>query len=292
VALLAAGLLVVTGGVAAAGTRTAHPTHHTSTHHSSGHAAAHTLSITAHGFDYRLSTTTLAAGLETTRLVNRGTQPHQAQIGKFKPGVGVADFQALLKAGKAEQIIGLFAGFYGGPNAVLPGHSQTTYENLTAGSYLVLCFVTDPKTGMPHFAMGMYAPFTVTGSARAGSLSTEQAVFAVDEMRFSIPAALHSGDVVRYENHAKTDVHEFSIGRLHPGKTVQDLITWAKAGGPPPYDEMGGAGAVNPGGREWFTVDLHPGSYVAFCLVPDMETGLPHAAMGMVKAFSVVPDED
>jgi hypothetical protein len=278
VALLTAGLLVATAGVAEAGTRTA------------AHSHSHTLSVTARDFDYRLSTTTLAAGLATTRLVNRGSQPHQAQIGKFRPGVGLADFKAMLKAGHPDQVIGLFSGFYGGPNAVLPGHAQTTYENLAAGHYLLLCFVPDPKTGMPHFAMGMYAPFTVVGSARTGSLRTEQAVSSVDPFRFSIPASLHSGDVVRFDNHSKMDVHEFSIGRLHPGKTVQDVITWAKKGGPPPYDEMGGAGAVNPGGREWFTVNVRPGSYVAFCLVPDDETGLPHAAMGMVAAFRVVRD--
>lgn len=281
VALLAAGVLLVTGGVAAAGTTSAEPADRT---------ASHTLSITARDFDYRLSTTTLAAGLETTRLVNHGSQSHQAQIAKFRPGVGVADFKALLKAGHPEQVIGLFSGFYGGPNAIQPGHTQTTFENLTAGTYLLLCFVPDPKTGMPHYAMGMYAPFTVVGSARPGSLHAEQTVYAVDEMRFSIPASLHSGDVVRYENHAKTDVHEFSIGRLHPGKTVRDVIAWAKNGGPPPYDDMGGAGALSPGGQEWFTVDLPPGGYVAFCLVPDEETGLPHAAMGMVAAFHVVPD--
>ncbi|MGZ4641620.1 MAG: hypothetical protein ACXVX8_05815 [Blastococcus sp.] len=277
--LMAVGLLLLTVGTAAA----------TTGHHHHDGESRHSIEITAHDFAYRLSTDRVDAGLVKTSLYNDGDQPHQAQIAQFKSGKGVADFKALVKAGKLDAVIGLFAGFYGGPNAVLPGRSQTTFQNLPPGHYLVLCFVTDPKTGMPHFAMGMYAPFDAVGAPRNGWLDTRQTVAAVDPFRLRIPAALTTHAIVRFENRSTMDVHEFSIGKLHPGKTPADLVAWAKhPTGPPPYDERGGAGALNPGGREWFTLDLRPGHYVAFCLVPDEKTGLPHAALGMVKAFTVV----
>jgi hypothetical protein len=280
--LLAIGLLVLTAGTAGA------------TDHRDTDRGGHALSITAYGFSYRLNTDEVRSGLVETTLRNRGDQPHQAQIAQFRPGVGVADFQAVLKAGNPEAIIGLFAGFYGGPNVIAPGKAQTTYENLPPGHYLLLCFVPDPTTHMPHFAMGMYAPFTVTGPARSGSVHAEQTVIAADPFRFVIPAKLHTDSVVRFRNASAMDVHELSLGTLHPGKTVADVVAWADprtGGGPPPYDDMGGAGAVNPGGgQEWFTLHLRPGGYIAFCLVPDDETGLPHAAMGMVQAFTVVDD--
>jgi len=282
--LMAVGLLLLTVGTAAA--TSGHDHHHDGD-------SRHSIQIVAHDFSYRLSTDKVTAGLVRTSLHNRGTQPHQAQIAKFKPGKGVADFKAVVKSGKLNAVIGLFSGFYGGPNAILPGRSQTTFENLPPGHYLMLCFVPDPKTHMPHFAMGMYAPFDAVGPARSGRIDARQTVAAVDLFRFNIPATLETHSVVRFENRSTMDVHEFSIGKLHPGKTPADLVAWAKReAGPPPYDEMGGAGALNPGGHEWFTLDLRPGRYVAFCLVPDEKTGLAHAAMGMVKAFTVVRHDD
>jgi hypothetical protein len=284
VPLLALGLLVFitgTAGAASAGNRT-----------ESEHAS-HTLNITTHGLRYELSTNTVKSGLVTTTLWNTGHQPHQAQIAKFKSGMGVRDFAKALKNPNPNAILGVFDRFVGGPNVVAPGHSQTTIQNLSSGNYLVLCFVPDPKTHMPHFAMGMYAPFRVVGAKHSGSVDASQKVYAVDEMRFLVPQELQSGSVVRFENHAAIDVHEFSIGRLHDGKTARDVQKWAAApNGPPPFDDAGGAGALSPGGREWFTLDLAPGNYVAFCLVPDEKTGVPHAATGMVKAFTVVDSDD
>ena len=34
-------------------------------------------------------------------------------------------------------------------------------------------------------------------------------------------------------------------------------------------------------------LDLAPGTYIAVCFVPDEETGVPHALMGMVQVFTV-----
>jgi hypothetical protein len=283
VPLLAVGLLVLTAGTAGATTRG----------HEDGSRehATQTLDITTKGLSYRLSTTHVAAGLVKTTLHNTGKQPHQAQIGKFRPGKGVADFKKLLTNPNPNAILGVFESFNGGPNVVAPGHSQTTYQSLERGNYLVLCFVTDPVTHMPHFAMGMYAPFQVIGHNSDGRVHASQKVFAVDEMRFVVPRELRTHSIVQFQNHAATDVHEFTIGKLHKGKTAADVQKWAAApNGPPPFDAAGGAGALSPGGREWFTLDVAPGRYVAFCLVPDEKTGIPHAASGMVKEFMVDDD--
>jgi hypothetical protein len=256
------------------------------------HHASQTLNIKTHGLSYELSTTSVSSGLVTTTLYNTGKQPHQAQIGMFKSGMGVDNFKKALKDPNPNAILGVFESFVGGPNVVAPGETQTTIQNLDRGNYLVLCFVPDPTTGMPHFAMGMYAPFKVVGDRPHGRVHASQKVYAVDEMRFRVPDELSSNSIVRFENHAAKDIHEFSIGRLHDGMTADDVQKWAAApNGPPPFDDAGGAGALSPGGREWFTLDLAPGRYVAFCLVPDEETGVPHAATGMVKEFTVVEDD-
>jgi hypothetical protein len=281
VPLLAVGLLVVTAGTAGARERG---------ESASGHAS-HSLNITTKGLSFVLSTTHVASGLVTTKLTDTGKQPHQAQIARFAPGKGVADFTALLKGPNPEAALSVFVSFNGGPNVVAPGHSQTTIQNLDPGKYLLLCFVTDPATHMPHFVMGMYAPFWVDGPRRHGSVESSQTVYAVDDMRFVVPAELHSDSIVRFVNKAKTDVHELFIGRLHKGMTAKDVQKWAAAqNGPMPFDPAGGAGGLSPGGRAWFSLHLSPGRYVAMCLVPDDKTGIPHAASGMVKTFMVVDD--
>jgi hypothetical protein len=283
--LLAAALLVLTAGTAGATSRD----EGRGSHHGSEHGS-HTLRITTQGLSYRLSTTHVASGLVTTKLVNTGSQPHQAQLARFAPGKGLADFEKTIHGTNPDSALALFDRFVGGPNVVAPGDRQTTFQNLAPGNYLVLCFVPDKKTGAPHFLLGMYATFQVVGPARSGSLRASQTVLAVDEMRFVVPDVLQTDSIVRFENHATEDVHEFTIGRLHAGKTATDVMNWAKSGGLQPFDDSGGAGALSPGGREWFTLDLAPGRYVAFCLVPDDKTGVPHAATGMVKEFRVDDD--
>jgi|tagenome__1003787_1003787.scaffolds.fasta_scaffold20845879_1 hypothetical protein len=282
--LLAVSLLVFTAGTTGA---------LASEGHASG-KAPHRLSITALDFSYRLSSTDVASGLVTTVLHNNGNQPHQAQLGKFLPGKGVADFAALIPDPNPGAVLSVFGSFNGGPNVVAAGDSQTTKQNLDPGDYLVLCFVTDPATGMPHFAMGMYAAFHVVGEQPQRNIDASQQVSAIDDMRFVVPDQLRTESIVRFENHAAVDVHEFAIGRLHKGMTADDVQKWAAslttAPGPAPFDDAGGAGALSPGGREWFRLDLEPGRYVALCMVPDDETGIPHAATGMVKDFTVVDD--
>jgi uncharacterized cupredoxin-like copper-binding protein len=278
VPLLAVGLLMLMAGTAGvASASQAGGSEH----------ASHAINITTHGLRYDLSTTSVASGLVTTTLHNTGKQPHMAQIAKFKSGKSVTDFKTLLTK-NPNAALGLFESFVGGPNVVVPGDSQTTIQNLKAGHYLLLCFVPDPM-GTPHFAMGMYAPFQVIGEERHASVQASQKVFAVDPMQFVVPEKLRSDSVVRFENRATIDTHEFDIGRLHANKTAQDVETWAaNPNSPPPFDFAGGAGALSPGGREWFTLDLAPGRYVVFCLVPDDKDGVPHASKGMVKEFTVV----
>jgi hypothetical protein len=49
----------------------------------------------------------------------------------------------------------------GGAAVANPGESQTFGIHLRPGTYFAMCFVEDPKSGAPHFAMGMMKRFTV-----------------------------------------------------------------------------------------------------------------------------------
>ena len=51
----------------------------------------------------------------------------------------------------------------GGLGWLSPGQTAWTEVDLEPGTYVALCFVFDPATGMPHAAMGMVAVVTVSG---------------------------------------------------------------------------------------------------------------------------------
>ncbi|HEY6853254.1 MAG TPA: hypothetical protein VI139_03335, partial [Gemmatimonadales bacterium] len=85
---------------------------------------------------------TLAAGLTTLRLVNRGKELHHASIFKLGAGKTLADFQAAMAdvmSGKAPPPA--WVSYAGGPNAIDPGDSSTVTEVLDPGNYLVLCLI-------------------------------------------------------------------------------------------------------------------------------------------------------
>jgi hypothetical protein len=96
------------------------------------------------------------AGRDTFRVVNSGTQPHEMGLFKLAPGKTMADVVAFLKSQKG-QPPGSFAG---GLFDLDPGQTSYLVQAVAPGNYVALCFVTDPKTHLPHAALGMIMPFT------------------------------------------------------------------------------------------------------------------------------------
>lgn len=97
------------------------------------------------------------AGHHVVKVVNGGTQPHEMQVVQLAPGKTMEDFA---KWGQT------FAGpppgpSLGGAAPMMPGQVEFVPLDLTAGNYLILCFVTDPASHMPHLAKGMILPFTI-----------------------------------------------------------------------------------------------------------------------------------
>jgi hypothetical protein len=42
-----------------------------------------------------------------------------------------------------------------------PDRANVVSFDFTPGNYVILCFVEDPESGSPHFALGMLSEFTV-----------------------------------------------------------------------------------------------------------------------------------
>ena len=268
----------------------------TSRHHGAG---SHTVDIT--GFDLRYKIDThggVGAGLVELRFRNRGREDHQAQLFRLNDGVTPDKFKADLASGNPGAI---FADSVpaGGAAVLRARDGQPVLDPLQGGTYAVVCFVPDTD-GVPHSAKGMVGFFTVNGTVSPAKLAGlhprtyVQGVITAHDLTYTMPGVLRSDALYKFVDTDSADVHEINLGRLKPGKTVADPkayfqgLTRPGGPGPAPFWSEGGYGAVLPqGGHGWFRVDDDPGRYVAYCLVPDDKTGIPHAALGMVVGFRV-----
>jgi uncharacterized cupredoxin-like copper-binding protein len=279
-----------------------HSRHHGSLTH------AHTVDITgtntAMTDSFKIDTHgTVPAGLVKIRFTNTGTMDHQAQLFRLHDGVTYPKFLADLHGSNPFSALLVDSSADGGPATMAPGHEQTVWEPMQGGTYAVVCLVTD--NGVPHFDLGMVAELTVAGHmsperlAKVHPAGEIEGTIKAHDMTYTIPSVIRIGALYRYEDTDAQDTHEVTFGKLLPGKTAADAKAWFAGfmnpggpSGPPPFVYAGGFGAELPGNGGWLRANLTPGNYVAFCLVPDDKTDLPHAAMGMVVGFRAAPDYD
>jgi hypothetical protein len=281
-AILAGAAVVAVGG-AAAGVLVA----------TSGGSSPHSVTLTATEYTFSVPAT-VPAGLTKVTLRDDGVLAHQADLLKLDAGVTDATIEAALRK-SAEGYVGL-ATLEGGPGGIPAGTTGTAWVNLQAGSYVVACFLRGGSaTGPNHAMLGMVQPLTVTAgtSSRKPPASSGQVTLLDHEM--SLPAGFGRG-VYRVVN-AGTQDHELDILALTPGKTVADFAAYmrkAETGalphGPaaaPPFHNAGGFSAVTVGGGGWVDLDLPAGTYVATDFIPNIHTGIPDVAQGMLATFEV-----
>ena len=110
---------------------------------------------------------TIASGRRVWAVTNIGEQPHELLLAR-SPRPVTAEQVMELMAGESEEATPTgggpsFGDFEpaGGIGWLSPGVTAWTEVDLEPGTYVALCFVFDPETGLPHVAMGMVAVFTV-----------------------------------------------------------------------------------------------------------------------------------
>jgi outer membrane protein assembly factor BamE (lipoprotein component of BamABCDE complex) len=248
-----------------------------------------TLTITAIDYTYQMpSTLALHAGLVDLRLVNNGTQPHQAQLARLNPGITETEvIKEVIDQRREDRAYALLT-FVGGPDTVSPGNGQEALLDLPAGDYVLLCLVTGAD-GLPHIDKGMIHFFTVSVGQQAQSVPQSSGALLIQDHTYTLPAALLSttAATIRVENQG-TEPHEVGIVRLASGKSAQDVLAFFhRPSGPPPFEEDGGMATLAPGASGWIIVHLPPGHYAAFSILPDPKTGVLQLTQGLLTSFTV-----
>lgn len=251
-------------------------------------ATATVVNVTASDFSFA-APDTIPAGLTTVKFRNAGKENHQAVFIRIDSGKTMADIANLMKDPAAK--VPAWMSFPLGANTITPGDSGNATGVLTAGNYVLICFVGSPD-GTPHASKGMVKPLVVT--AATGPMAAEPTAditITAKDYTWDVSGPITAGThTFRVEN-AGPQVHEVQIFQLASGKTAKDLQAWVTGGmkGEPPAKEVGGYVGPMPvaGEHGFFTTTLAAGKYVFICFVPDRTDAKPHVAHGMMKEITV-----
>jgi len=245
-----------------------------------------TLKIVAYDYGYE-APAEFPSGPTRIELVNRGHEPHHAQLLKLEQGKTLQDLAALPHDAPPPS----WAVLVGGPNAAMPGTAVTVVQSLAPGEYAMVCLIPGADH-VPHMMKGMVASFKVTPSLNAmARMPRPDATLRLVDYGFAPDAPLVAGArMIRVINDGPQP-HELVMARLEPGKTMADYKAWEEGGfqGPAPARFVGGVVTLAQGREALFPVTLEAGNYLFICYVPDAKDGKPHFAHGMMSTITVSP---
>jgi uncharacterized cupredoxin-like copper-binding protein len=245
--------------------------------------------VTVRALDYKFESPAAApAGTLTFRLQNDGKEVHHLWLVQLRGGKTYDDFVKAME-GWSSPRMPEWAVDVGGPNEASPGRSASATITLEAGHYALVCYVPS-SDGRPHVMKGMVKPFEITSAgATAAAEPKADVVLRMTDYAFDFSKPIEAGQhVIRIDN-AASQSHEVVIGKLLPGKTMQQALDWLNAGqkGAAPVTALGGASGLASGRHQFISMTFEPGKYVLFCFIPDVKDAKPHTAHGMAKEFTV-----
>jgi hypothetical protein len=279
-------LIVIAVLVGAACNATSTPSAPTAS--ASAAAGGQNITVDAKEFGFDLPST-IPTGIVNITVTNSGKEEHQAQLAKIADGKTMQEVVAALAKQDFATALSIIT-FVGGPTGVAAGGTQTISANLAPGNYMAICFVTSDD-GVPHFAKGMVAAFSVTGTASAAQLPAASASLTLQDFSFVGIETLPTGPQVVAVTNKGPQPHEATIVKLDAGVTAdQARSQMAALTGPAtsvPFSDIGGIAAIAANSTANVTINLPPGNYAFVCYVPDPASGKGHFQLGMIGGLTV-----
>lgn len=241
-----------------------------------------------------------AGGEVKLTLNNTGREIHHMQLVRLEEGKTAQDLFAALQQPNAAAPSWMKEA--GGPSVAAPvspagpGGTSNVTQRLEPGNYVMLCLIPNAQ-GVPHVALGMAKPITVTAPAVRAKPPTAKATIVLKDFSFDVKDTLPAGKTVFHVENRGQQHHEAFLFSLAPGKSAADALTFIEGQGPPgppPFAPANGIQGIEARAEGWFETDLKPGNYGLLCFVPDTRTsvpeadrGKPHFALGMIREFTV-----
>ncbi|MEW6029367.1 MAG: hypothetical protein AB1554_07770 [Chloroflexota bacterium] len=159
------------------------------------------------------------------------------------------------------------------------------------GANLTFNYVGNPNDDKD--CTGRYADF----NGVSYTLAEESAAAALPEIKvdaadysYTAPETVDSGWTRVILTNTGAEPHHVQFLRLNDGVTAEQFEEALKQGEGPALaltQQIGGVGAVHPGGTASAVLNLTAGEYVILCLIPSPSDGMAHHAKGMIRRLTV-----
>lgn len=171
-------------------------------------------------------------------------------------------------------------------NPMAPKGTSNAQTVLTPGTYVALDTEADNPSKWPH------VDFTVTANSAPATLAKPNATVGTEEFRFTGPATLHNGQLVRYENDGY--LYHMVIALPAKNKAAATALDAALlAGNQKKANKLvAGAplqlmGSVGPAAMHQQVLKAKPGFYVLACFM-NTQDGRVHTQLGMERVIRIV----
>lgn len=215
----------------------------------------------------------------------------QMELVRFRGDYGFKDLKAdvatIFSAGpdslKAINHLVRHTRFYGAPGAN-PGSRTDGWALLDRPATYVLFLFGETGPSNP-------TRLHVRGTkAHRAAPQSDARVVATEGRRWRGDTALPAQGAITFVNRADFSPHFVSLQHVAAGTTRKQVIDCVND--PECTFDFGregsaDTGSLSPGHRFVFSYSLPPGTYALMCFFPDPETGMPHAAMGMVRMVTL-----
>jgi len=232
-----------------------------------------------------------APGLRTFKVT--ATKPAEFFMLKLKAGNTLQKLCNDLNAAFGSNDLAALNRFYDGMVAMGgitggPNHPGLGRLKLPAATYWA---VANPGAGA--CTVDRFKKITVMGTASTATATYTASIRAVSDTEWgSTPLSIPTKGWLRFRNSAQSP-HFIEMDKLAAGKTYADFKKWIRdlshgIEGPPPFGKVSKIeGLVSPGHAYAFKYDLPAGRYVVTCWMPDRQSGMPHAMMGMHRLLKI-----
>jgi len=245
------------------------------------------VTATEAGKQLRLSVPkSVAAGLVTITLTNRGKAFHEAQLIRIDQGHTPRDALKVIAAEGAPSPGWIHPA--GGTGPAPPGGKRSATQRLRPGNYIVYDAPFQNEGQGLKFGV---ASFKVEGEADGADLPTAAAKIEAYEYGFRVSGLTAGKNTIEFSNIGREPHHVIAVP-YRPGATLAKVRKAFRrdGGAEPPLDfEHTSYTARIAGGTKQITELAlgKPGKYALLCFVSNRKGGPPHVAQGMIAEITV-----
>jgi hypothetical protein len=230
---------------------------------------------------------TVPAGITTIRLTINGGVKREVVVHRVPAGTTPEDL-VRGAAGRPERWFEQWS--FGGPTAPRDSAPDATATiDLRPGRYAVVAYEVD-SAGRPRGDKYVWRDVTAIAAAVLipARFAVPDVTIRIKDSKVDVLGSVRTGQRILQVENAGARPHELLIGRLKPGKTVDDVRRWDRdRADAPPFVYVGGLTPMSNGGTAQTKLLLQTGVHVVFCPMRHAGSHERDYQRGVIASFKV-----